>query len=128
MVLLKRSRAPVFKADRPFLFLLRQSNTGIYFTLRIHQTGSHSGQQRALSRAEVSHFLSLQPIGLISKSCCIRFDSQCYWEEKQFRLHSKQISHVKSFILDVNKYHKWTKTNNKLILNLQTSLVCVSNV
>ncbi|KAM7406835.1 hypothetical protein PAMA_002846 [Pampus argenteus] len=28
MVLLKRSRAPVFKADRPFLFLLRQSNTG----------------------------------------------------------------------------------------------------
>uniref|UniRef100_A0A8C2Z5X6 Serpin peptidase inhibitor, clade E (nexin, plasminogen activator inhibitor type 1), member 3 n=1 Tax=Cyclopterus lumpus TaxID=8103 RepID=A0A8C2Z5X6_CYCLU len=30
MVLLKRSRAPVFKADRPFLFLLRQINTGIY--------------------------------------------------------------------------------------------------
>uniref|UniRef100_A0A3B5MXM7 Serpin peptidase inhibitor, clade E (nexin, plasminogen activator inhibitor type 1), member 3 n=1 Tax=Xiphophorus couchianus TaxID=32473 RepID=A0A3B5MXM7_9TELE len=29
MVLLKRSRAPVFKADRPFLFLLRQVNTGI---------------------------------------------------------------------------------------------------
>lgn len=28
MVLLKRSRAPVFKADRPFLFLLRQSKTG----------------------------------------------------------------------------------------------------
>ncbi|XP_070694388.1 probable serpin E3 [Pempheris klunzingeri] len=28
MVLLKRSRAPVFKADRPFLFLLRQTNTG----------------------------------------------------------------------------------------------------
>ncbi|XP_069576923.1 probable serpin E3 [Brachyistius frenatus] len=28
MVLLKRSRAPVFKADRPFLFLLRQINTG----------------------------------------------------------------------------------------------------
>ncbi|KAK5860677.1 hypothetical protein PBY51_022138 [Eleginops maclovinus] len=28
MVLLKRSRAPVFKADRPFLFLLRQVNTG----------------------------------------------------------------------------------------------------
>ncbi|XP_041857584.1 probable serpin E3 isoform X2 [Melanotaenia boesemani] len=27
MVLLKRSRAPVFKADRPFLFLLRQVNT-----------------------------------------------------------------------------------------------------
>uniref|UniRef100_A0A3Q3XNB4 Serpin domain-containing protein n=1 Tax=Mola mola TaxID=94237 RepID=A0A3Q3XNB4_MOLML len=27
MVLLKRSRAPVFKADRPFLFLLRQINT-----------------------------------------------------------------------------------------------------
>uniref|UniRef100_A0A3P8SVZ9 Serpin peptidase inhibitor, clade E (nexin, plasminogen activator inhibitor type 1), member 3 n=1 Tax=Amphiprion percula TaxID=161767 RepID=A0A3P8SVZ9_AMPPE len=32
MVLLKRSRAPVFKADRPFLFLLRQVQTGIYFT------------------------------------------------------------------------------------------------
>ncbi|XP_045909975.1 probable serpin E3 [Micropterus dolomieu] len=28
MVLLKRSRAPVFKADRPFLFLLRHINTG----------------------------------------------------------------------------------------------------
>lgn len=28
MVLLKRSRAPVFKADRPFLFLLRQIKTG----------------------------------------------------------------------------------------------------
>ncbi|XP_034042366.1 probable serpin E3 [Thalassophryne amazonica] len=28
MVLLKRSRAPVFKADRPFVFLLRQINTG----------------------------------------------------------------------------------------------------
>ncbi|KAE8299700.1 putative serpin E3 Precursor [Larimichthys crocea] len=28
MVLLKRSRAPVFKADRPFIFLLRQINTG----------------------------------------------------------------------------------------------------
>nr|XP_015219622.1 PREDICTED: serpin E3 isoform X2 [Lepisosteus oculatus] len=28
MVLLKRSRAPVFKADRPFLFFLRQSSTG----------------------------------------------------------------------------------------------------
>ncbi|KAM4561456.1 putative serpin E3 [Fundulus diaphanus] len=28
MVLLKRSRAPVFKADRPFLFLLRQVHTG----------------------------------------------------------------------------------------------------
>uniref|UniRef100_A0A8C5A169 Serpin peptidase inhibitor, clade E (nexin, plasminogen activator inhibitor type 1), member 3 n=1 Tax=Gadus morhua TaxID=8049 RepID=A0A8C5A169_GADMO len=29
MVLLKRSRAPVFKADRPFVFILRQVNTGI---------------------------------------------------------------------------------------------------
>nr|XP_014350259.1 PREDICTED: serpin E3 [Latimeria chalumnae] len=29
MVLLKRSRAPVFKADRPFLFLLRQADTGV---------------------------------------------------------------------------------------------------
>ncbi|NXI51461.1 SERP3 protein, partial [Chloroceryle aenea] len=28
MVLLKRSRAPVFKADRPFTFLLRHANTG----------------------------------------------------------------------------------------------------
>nr|XP_056712863.1 serpin E3 [Euleptes europaea] len=28
MVLLKRSRAPVFKADRPFNFLLRQASTG----------------------------------------------------------------------------------------------------
>uniref|UniRef100_A0A3P8TL11 Serpin peptidase inhibitor, clade E (nexin, plasminogen activator inhibitor type 1), member 3 n=1 Tax=Amphiprion percula TaxID=161767 RepID=A0A3P8TL11_AMPPE len=32
MVLLKRSRARVFKADRPFLFLLQQVHTGIYFT------------------------------------------------------------------------------------------------
>uniref|UniRef100_A0A3B3CBP3 Serpin peptidase inhibitor, clade E (nexin, plasminogen activator inhibitor type 1), member 3 n=1 Tax=Oryzias melastigma TaxID=30732 RepID=A0A3B3CBP3_ORYME len=31
MVLLKRSRAPVFKADQPFLFLLRQLNTGTRF-------------------------------------------------------------------------------------------------
>ncbi|XP_061081727.1 probable serpin E3 [Conger conger] len=28
MVLLKRSRAPVFKADRPFIFLLREASTG----------------------------------------------------------------------------------------------------
>ncbi|KAM4904356.1 serpin E3 [Sylvia borin] len=28
MVLLKRSRTPIFKADRPFTFLLRQANTG----------------------------------------------------------------------------------------------------
>ncbi|NWH80370.1 SERP3 protein, partial [Piaya cayana] len=30
MVLLKRSRTPVFKADRPFTFFLRQANTGMY--------------------------------------------------------------------------------------------------
>ncbi|XP_037344765.2 probable serpin E3 [Pungitius pungitius] len=36
MVLLKRSRAPVFKADRPFLFLLRHINTGsIWFMGRV---------------------------------------------------------------------------------------------
>uniref|UniRef100_A0A3B4ZWW9 Serpin family E member 3 n=1 Tax=Stegastes partitus TaxID=144197 RepID=A0A3B4ZWW9_9TELE len=35
MVLLKRSRAPVFKADRPFLFLLRQVNTSILFMGRV---------------------------------------------------------------------------------------------
>ncbi|NXA48418.1 SERP3 protein, partial [Nothocercus julius] len=29
MVLLKRSRTPVFKADRPFTFFLRQANTGM---------------------------------------------------------------------------------------------------
>ncbi|TRZ02734.1 hypothetical protein DNTS_005420, partial [Danionella cerebrum] len=32
MVLLKRSRSAVFKADRPFLFILRQINTGKYAT------------------------------------------------------------------------------------------------
>ncbi|NXI70801.1 SERP3 protein, partial [Anseranas semipalmata] len=30
MVLLKRSRTPIFKADRPFTFFLRQANTGMY--------------------------------------------------------------------------------------------------
>uniref|UniRef100_A0A3P8RPK0 Serpin peptidase inhibitor, clade E (nexin, plasminogen activator inhibitor type 1), member 3 n=1 Tax=Amphiprion percula TaxID=161767 RepID=A0A3P8RPK0_AMPPE len=35
MVLLKRSRAPVFKADRPFLFLLRQVHTSILFMGRV---------------------------------------------------------------------------------------------
>lgn len=102
MVLLKRSRAPVFKADRPFLFLLRQINTGIYFTLQTH----HSGQQMALSHAEVSHFLSLQAaMGLISTSFCVTFDSQCYWQEMQPSLHLKQISHEilhHHIILDVN--------------------------
>ncbi|KAM6099390.1 serpin E3 isoform 1-T3 [Theristicus caerulescens] len=31
MVLLKRSRTPIFKADRPFTFFLRQANTGSVF-------------------------------------------------------------------------------------------------
>ncbi|NXT95929.1 SERP3 protein, partial [Anhinga rufa] len=38
MVLLKRSRAPIFKADRPFTFFLRQANTGmhaLHFSSRI---------------------------------------------------------------------------------------------
>ncbi|NWR98075.1 SERP3 protein, partial [Motacilla alba] len=30
MVLLKRSRTPIFKADRPFTFFLRQTNTGMH--------------------------------------------------------------------------------------------------
>ncbi|NWS72703.1 SERP3 protein, partial [Crotophaga sulcirostris] len=30
MILLKRSRTPVFKADRPFTFFLRQANTGMH--------------------------------------------------------------------------------------------------
>ncbi|KFV83232.1 Serpin E3, partial [Struthio camelus australis] len=30
MVLLKRSRTPIFKADRPFTFFLRQADTGMY--------------------------------------------------------------------------------------------------
>ncbi|NWW24131.1 SERP3 protein, partial [Falcunculus frontatus] len=30
MVLLKRSRTPIFKADRPFMFFLRQVNTGMH--------------------------------------------------------------------------------------------------
>uniref|UniRef100_A0A665WMS9 Serpin peptidase inhibitor, clade E (nexin, plasminogen activator inhibitor type 1), member 3 n=1 Tax=Echeneis naucrates TaxID=173247 RepID=A0A665WMS9_ECHNA len=38
MVLLKRSRAPVFKADRPFLFLLRQVNTGMNFTVQLESS------------------------------------------------------------------------------------------
>ncbi|NXY04635.1 SERP3 protein, partial [Pteruthius melanotis] len=40
MVLLKRSRTPIFKADRPFTFFLRQANTGMHalpFRSRIHQ-------------------------------------------------------------------------------------------
>lgn len=39
MVLLKRSRAPVFKADRPFLFLLRQINTGTSVRLQQPRSG-----------------------------------------------------------------------------------------
>ncbi|XP_073711253.1 probable serpin E3 isoform X4 [Misgurnus anguillicaudatus] len=35
MMLLKRSRSAVFKADRPFLFILRQISTGICYTLFI---------------------------------------------------------------------------------------------
>ncbi|NXJ81630.1 SERP3 protein, partial [Trogon melanurus] len=38
MVLLKRSRTPIFKADRPFTFFLRQANTGtcaLHFSSRI---------------------------------------------------------------------------------------------
>ncbi|NXE16077.1 SERP3 protein, partial [Lophotis ruficrista] len=38
MVLLKRSRTPIFKADRPFTFFLRQANTGthtLHFSGRI---------------------------------------------------------------------------------------------
>uniref|UniRef100_A0A7M4E278 Serpin family E member 3 n=1 Tax=Crocodylus porosus TaxID=8502 RepID=A0A7M4E278_CROPO len=32
MVLLKRSRTPIFKADRPFIFFLRQANTGMDYS------------------------------------------------------------------------------------------------
>ena len=66
MVLLKRSRAPVFKADRPFLFLLRQINTGIHFTLRTRQTASSSSLSRALFKwtyqwkSRVNHRHSIQ--------------------------------------------------------------------
>nr|XP_021142511.1 serpin E3 isoform X1 [Columba livia] len=38
MVLLKRSRTPIFKADRPFTFFLRQTNTGthaLHFSSRV---------------------------------------------------------------------------------------------
>ncbi|XP_053733436.1 probable serpin E3 isoform X1 [Synchiropus splendidus] len=43
MVLLKRSRAPVFKANRPFLFLLRQTKTGaILFMGRVLNPASQS--------------------------------------------------------------------------------------
>ncbi|CAN9498480.1 unnamed protein product [Ophioblennius macclurei] len=43
MVLLKRSRAPVFKADRPFLFLLRHINTGsILFIGRVMNPADQS--------------------------------------------------------------------------------------
>ncbi|KAM8857331.1 putative serpin E3 isoform 2-T2 [Synchiropus picturatus] len=43
MVLLKRSRAPVFKANRPFLFLLRQTKTGaILFMGRVLNPASRS--------------------------------------------------------------------------------------
>ncbi|XP_048786305.1 serpin E3 isoform X1 [Lagopus muta] len=37
MLLLKRSRTPIFKADRPFTFFLRQANTGMYTCFLIQQ-------------------------------------------------------------------------------------------
>ncbi|MBN3321446.1 SERP3 protein, partial [Atractosteus spatula] len=46
MVLLKRSRAPVFKADRPFLFFLRQSSTGK--RILSHGINSQSGENNSL--------------------------------------------------------------------------------
>ncbi|XP_003800776.1 serpin E3 [Otolemur garnettii] len=33
LLLLKRSRIPIFKADRPFIFLLREPNTGFVFSI-----------------------------------------------------------------------------------------------
>uniref|UniRef100_A0A672TIZ2 Serpin family E member 3 n=1 Tax=Strigops habroptila TaxID=2489341 RepID=A0A672TIZ2_STRHB len=56
MVLLKRSRTPIFKADRPFTFFLREANTGThFFTTNISSrkilqilscsSGSREGQQ-----------------------------------------------------------------------------------
>lgn len=57
MVLLKRSRAPVFKADRPFLFLLRQINTGIYFDAVIKISARfHSAMQIVLFEQTYKYF------------------------------------------------------------------------
>uniref|UniRef100_A0A8C8ASM1 Serpin family E member 3 n=1 Tax=Otus sunia TaxID=257818 RepID=A0A8C8ASM1_9STRI len=50
MVLLKRSRTPIFKADRPFTFFLRQANTGTHTICLISDMSNHVSYAESLPK------------------------------------------------------------------------------
>uniref|UniRef100_A0A8C0JFA2 Serpin family E member 3 n=1 Tax=Chelonoidis abingdonii TaxID=106734 RepID=A0A8C0JFA2_CHEAB len=49
MVLLKRSRTPIFKADRPFLFFLRHANTGKHNSFVQYRSHSPNSKKNLIS-------------------------------------------------------------------------------
>lgn len=70
MVLLKRSRTPIFKADRPFMFFLRQANTGMHvlpFRSRVPQK-QHWNQYNYSSVHETSTTMETVGLGHLKQS------------------------------------------------------------